>query len=480
MAPVCTRPYLASLPSPVGRTHVKSETQLRVWLSVFWTVSLLVYLRWWEATIRVPAIMVWTLAYTSLYVTTGFALFRRAVSTHRHDVWHPAALWMGVVLLVALSYALFPSVSVRGQVVQSVGFVNMMDVVFPIWIMGRGVALTWDSTLVRALIFTGGTALLLIGLWAYMIPMPGTSFSGPLRPLTAEEQESRSRLETHVRALAEEIGERNDGAEETFGALERAASYIESEFASLEYEVAMQDYEIEGRTLRNVEVELVGERSPEEIIVVGGHYDSVEGAPGADDNASGTAAVLELARMFRGERFARTIRFVAFSTEEPPHFDSPRMGSRQYAARAAQRGERVLAMISLETIGYFADDRGTQRYPPPFNLFYPDRGNFIGFVGNLASRSLVRRAIAVFRSVAAVPSEGVASPSWIPGVNWSDHASFWVHGYRAIMITDTAPFRNPHYHTSEDTPDKLDFDRMARVVAGVAHVIRDLAEPDPS
>ena len=215
----------------------------------------------------------------------------------------------------------------------------------------------------------------------------------------------------------------------------------------------------------------------QEIVVVGGHYDTVSDSPGANDNASGTAAVLELARLLRNERFNRTIRFVAFVNEEPPHFDTHSMGSRHYAARSAERDEDIVAMISMETIGYFRTEPGTQHYPPPFSLFYPNRGDFIGFVGNLASRSLVRRSIRVFRETTELPSEGVAALGQIPGITWSDHSSFWLHGYKALMITDTAPFRFPHYHMPTDTPEKLDYDRMARVVAGVAEVLRDLADP---
>jgi hypothetical protein len=139
--------------------------------------------------------------------------------------------------------------------------------------------------------------------------------------------------------------------------------------------------------------------------------------------------------------------------------------------------ENIVAMISMETIGYFKTEPGTQHYPPLFNLFYPDRGDFIGFVGNLASRSLVRRSIRVFRETTALPSEGVAAVEQIPGITWSDHSSFWAYGYKAFMITDTAPFRFPHYHEPTDTPDRLDYDRMTRVVVGTAEILRDLAQP---
>ena len=172
---------------------------------------------------------------------------------------------------------------------------------------------------------------------------------------------------------------------------------------------------------------------------------------------------------------ARTIRAVFFATEEPPFFATEWMGSAVYAREAAARDERIVAMLSLETIGYYDASPGSQKYPPPFAFFYPDRGDFVGFVSAISSGALVRRALASFRHAASFPSEGAAAPAWISGVGWSDHMPFWAHGYQAIMITDTAPFRNPYYHTPYDTADKLDFDRMARVVRGVIAVVEDLA-----
>ena len=186
--------------------------------------------------------------------------------------------------------------------------------------------------------------------------------------------------------------------------------------------------------------------------------------------------MLEVARLLRDSNPGHTIRFVAFVNEEPPSFLGETMGSLVYARRIKERGDNVLAMLSLETIGYYSDVKGSQQYPAPFNLFYPDTGNFIGFVGDLGSRELVRRAIKTFRQTTKFPSEGLAAPVGTPGVGWSDHWSFWQVGYPAIMLTDTAPFRYPHYHQSSDTPDKIDYDRMARVVLGVSKVVAELAK----
>jgi Zn-dependent M28 family amino/carboxypeptidase len=187
------------------------------------------------------------------------------------------------------------------------------------------------------------------------------------------------------------------------------------------------------------------------------------------------AALLVLARLAQQQRFARTLRFVAFVNEEPPYFQSAYMGSRVYASESAQRGEQITAMLSLETIGYYSDEKGSQSYPFPLNFVYSSPGNFIGFVGNLASRRLVRRVVAAFREHARFPSEAVAAPSIIPGIGWSDHWSFWQEGYPGVMVTDTAPYRYEQYHTPRDTPEIIDYERTARVVGGLGHVLGDLA-----
>ena len=307
-----------------------------------------------------------------------------------------------------------------------------------------------------------------------ILRMPGRSHAGALPPLTRSEAQLRDRLERHVRVLADEIGERHLGRRP---ALEQAARYIETCLRDLGYEVTRQDYDAGGQTARNLEAELRGRARPSEIIIAGAHYDSVPGCPAANDNGSAVAALIELARSFAGRSQARTLRFVAFANEEPPYFQTELMGSRVYARRCRARAEDVRGMISLETIGCYSDEPGSQHYPFPLGLLYPDRGNFIAFVGNCASRGLVRRAIGSFRRHTPFPSEGIAAPAILPGIGWSDHWSFWREGYRALMVTDTAPFRYAHYHTPQDTPEKLDYDRTARVVAGMARVFEDLVDP---
>jgi hypothetical protein len=322
------------------------------------------------------------------------------------------------------------------------------------------------------------------GAWALMVRMPGRSYQGPLEPLTAHELHVRDELRRHVDELAVEIGERNAAYPQQ---LARAGSYVEQELQKAGFTVKQYPFEAHGQQFINYEAEVEARSPNAPVIVVGAHYDSATGTPAANDNGSGVAALLELARMARTPAKSPSgfnappplrVRYVAFANEEPPHFQTPAMGSLVYAKQCRDAGDRVVAMLSLETMGYFRDQPGTQSYPFPMSVLYPSVGNFVAFVGDLSSRGLVREMVGSFRSRTRFPSEGAALPAAIPGVGWSDHWSFWQHGMPAVMITDTAPFRYPHYHTPQDTPDKIDFDRLARVVAGLGEVVRAMAETD--
>jgi Peptidase family M28 len=322
----------------------------------------------------------------------------------------------------------------------------------------------------RALRVTIVVVAILVLLWWFGMRMPGKNVSkaGPLSP---DEVVLREELRANVQKLAGEIGERNMWH---YTQLNAAADFIEDSFSRAGLRPRRDSYEMQGQACHNIEAEISGNRP--EIIVIGAHYDSVFGSPGANDNGTGMAATLALARRFASAKPKHTLRFVAFVNEEPPYFLSGQMGSLVYARRCKERGDKISAMISLETIGYFSDAADSQTYPSPgLGLFYPKVGNFIGFVSNVKSRALLRRVIAVFRKHAKIPSEGASLPAFIPGVSWSDQWSFWQHGYPAIMVTDTAPFRYPYYHSSNDTPDKLDYDRFTLVVSGMEKVIEQLA-----
>jgi Zn-dependent M28 family amino/carboxypeptidase len=299
--------------------------------------------------------------------------------------------------------------------------------------------------------------------------MPGKSVS-KAAPLSPDESALREELRADVQKLAGEIGERNMWH---YAQLNAAADFVEDSLLRAGLRPRRDSYEMGGQACHNIEAEIRGNRP--EIILIGAHYDSVLGSPGANDNGSGVAATLALARRFAGKQPEHTLRFVAFVNEEPPYFFSGEMGSQIYASRCKARGDKIVAMISLETIGYFSDSPDSQVYPSRFlGAFYPKVGNFIGFVSNLQSRMLLRRVIALFRQHASIPSEGATLPSFVPGVSWSDQRSFWQNGYPGIMVTDTAPFRYPYYHSVNDTPDKLDYDRFALVVSGMEKVIEGL------
>jgi hypothetical protein len=301
--------------------------------------------------------------------------------------------------------------------------------------------------------------------------MPGVSFQGAPPPLTESELNVSKRLRDHVHILAMEIGERN---RPFYEALDRAKTYIEGQFKQMDLNCTSRPYQFQGATFYNVEAVLKGSEPSRPSIVIGAHYDSVEGSPGANDNATGVAALLELARLLRLERLSRTIRFVAFANEEPPYFNTGEgMGSIEYVRSFQGSMAAVHCMLSLETIGFYTNDENSQGYPPFVGLFYPKKGNFIAFVGNLGSRRLVRKIVRSFRLGATIPSEGAALPSLIPGVSFSDHRSFWEAGIPALMVTDTAFYRDSKYHLATDTAERLNYEQMARVVVGLSRAVAD-------
>ena len=296
----------------------------------------------------------------------------------------------------------------------------------------------------------------------------GTSTSTPLSPLA-------DRLRAHVQRLAGDIGERNVWHPD---ALHAAANYIRKEWHNQGYDVAAQRYTAYDITSENLEVVRPGIERPGEIILIGAHYDSVRGSPGANDNASGTAALLEIGRALADASLQRTVRLVAFVNEEPPFFYWGEMGSGVYAKAARSRGDDIRVMMSLEMLGAYSNAPSSQSYPPIIGWFYPDRANFIAFVSNIASRMQLKRTVEAFRKNSAFPSEYLAIFSIVPGVSWSDQLSFWREGYQALMVTDTAFNRYPYYHTAQDTPNKLDYTSMAQVVKGLTGTIIALANDE--
>ena len=288
----------------------------------------------------------------------------------------------------------------------------------------------------------------------------------------ANQESLRDNLQHHVAQLADEIGERNVFRPD---ALRAAADYITGVWRGMGYVVVEQCYEVSGVNCVNLEVIRAGRKRPEQMLVIGAHYDTVPGSPGADDNASGIAALLEISRQFLEIETDLTVRFVAFVNEEAPFFFSGEMGSIVYARAARRRGDDIRLMMSLEMLGYYDDAPGSQHYPPLFRYFYPDRGNFIGFVANLRSRSMLHKTVRAFREHSDFPAEHLATFAFIPGVALSDHLSFWREGYRALMVTDTAFYRYAYYHTHLDTANRIDYVSMARVTTGLSGAIADMA-----
>ncbi len=286
----------------------------------------------------------------------------------------------------------------------------------------------------------------------------------------------RAELEALVHSLAVTIGPRSyqDPAN-----LNAAADLIYRRFTSYGYDLTEQPYQVEKLAVRNIIAERRGTDQPDRVIVVGAHYDTVVGSPGADDNASGVAVLLELARLHAETRFRKTVRFVAFTLEEPPFFRSRQMGSRVYARSLKEQGEHVEAMLCLESVGYYSQEPGSQSFPSPvfwLRWRYPTTGNFITIISNDDSQPLQTQVRDALTAHMNLPVETYAGPWWIPGVDWSDHGSFWNEGYPAVMLTDTAPFRNPHYHHPTDLPNTLNYRAMTELVRGLAGALVILDE----
>ncbi len=276
-------------------------------------------------------------------------------------------------------------------------------------------------------------------------------------------------LYRHVECLSLKIGERHLWRE---GSLSQTADYIESTLTSYGYSVQRQTYSCYGKDVSNLIAEKTGTEG--KVVVIGAHYDTVPGTPGADDNASAVAGLLELARLHREPPNKKTLLFVAFANEEPPCFGFPNMGSMVYAKHLKEQGRPVEVMVSLEMIGFFRPER-IQNYPlPGMSLFYPKTADFIGVVGNFRSSKYVSLFKNEIKKHSAINARSLTGPEFFGGISLSDNFSFWRHGYKAIMVTDTSFFRNQNYHQETDTIDTLDFDKMAEVVKGLHFTLREL------
>jgi hypothetical protein len=331
-------------------------------------------------------------------------------------------------------------------------------------------------TLRKALVVTTQVVIVVLvacyGSVRYLTTGPDTTYEAAQLPSTHEELFLAEQLKRHVETLA--VGERNLAH---YDQLEKAAAYIELTLRGYAYTVARQDYTVDGKVVRNIEavVEPAGNAPDPDVIVLGAHYDSALGTPGADANASGTAAVLELARQIGDYRTksSKRLRFVFFVNGAPPYFQTADMGSLRYAQALVARRERVTAMYAFDSLGYYTDARGTQTHAPLLGLMLPDRGDFVAFVGRLPARRLARDTHKIFRTYTEFPSFSGVGLSLIPGVDWSDNWAFAEQGFPAVLVTDTGPFRNPNYGKASDTAGKVDVDKLARVVKGMEAVMRE-------
>jgi Zn-dependent M28 family amino/carboxypeptidase len=311
--------------------------------------------------------------------------------------------------------------------------------------------------------------------------MPGESHQGPLPPITAEQELLAAELSRDVHELAGPLLGRNQF---NVPKLRECESFLTRELERAGLQVTRHPYTCEGFEVANFHAEVRGTASPNEIVVFGAHYDCVElkhgPCPAANDNGSGVATVLAIARRLANTKPRRTIRFALWVNEEPPFFYTDQMGSYVDARRSKSLNENIVAMLTPETLGYYSDKSDSQAYPVPgMGLLYPTVGDFIAFIGMDNAGPLIKDCVRFFRAHAKFPSIGAGLPGIVPMVGASDHWSYWRCGYPALMITDTALFRYPFYHTPDDTPDKIDFPRFARVVDGLEHVVRELAGAPP-
>ncbi len=314
-------------------------------------------------------------------------------------------------------------------------------------------------------------AVFVFCLGAFMTQMPGERLRGNPPSLTDDQYTISGNLADHVGALSRDSGTRGL---HNLGALSDACDYLHGQLRRAGYEPKDLPFDSKGSSVNNIEVTILGSRRPDDVVVVGAHYDTEIKSPGANANASGCAAVIEIARAMGGRPCERTIRFVLFGTGSGEMAGDSRSGAAAYAREAKKRGDKIVAMISIDSIGVYRDQPGSQSMGFPASLVFPEVGPFILFSGSMGSRELVRACIGEFRKTARLPSEGLAAPAFLSGIAGSDHLSFLSQGYLAIVVTDTGSLRSDKTGTPMDLPDKLDYPRMARAVSGLVAVVQAL------
>lgn len=290
----------------------------------------------------------------------------------------------------------------------------------------------------------------------WMKSMPGTNYQGKPLALNAKQIENKKLYIKQLNEFATKPHNFMNSKE-----LEKTKNFIKSELESYGYKVNTIEYG--EQKFANLEVVIEAQNKNKKTIVIGAHYDSEGISPGANDNGSGVVILLDLAKRLKQLKAENKIRIVFFVNEEPPYFRQDDMGSTVYANRLVKTGEKIQGMYAFDSLGYYFEEDNTQHYPFLFAPFFPDKANFVAFVGGLNSRQLIQNSVGAFREKSHFPSEGVSAPSYIQGIDFSDHLSFTRHNIPALMITDTAFFRSKTYHTPNDTIDRLNIDKMTQL-----------------
>ncbi len=331
------------------------------------------------------------------------------------------------------------------------------------------------SLFIKLLLTTGFLLVssLLFSYW-FMVKCEGRWDGVPLeRQGNVDLGNIRKELGSDLSYMSVGLGPRNAFSYER---LQKCAKWIKKRWESQGYVVESNKFSIQGREYENLAIEIKGKKSPEEIIIVSAQYDTLPDSPGANNNASGVAVLFQLSNLLRNFTPDKTIRLIDFVNEEDPFFGTEWMGSFRYAENAYQKHENVKIILSIDSIGIYKDEPGSQKLPFPFSLFYPDRGNFLAFIGDFGSRKYMIKATRGFRRGSAFPIKAGVVPKCVKGAAWSDHVSFWKFGYAGMQITDTGAFRSPYHTTKEDTLEKINLDALSRIVIGMYGSITELAQ----
>lgn len=320
-------------------------------------------------------------------------------------------------------------------------------------------------------------AFLYFSYW-YMMKCEGYWKGDPLeKQMKAELSEMKKGMESDIEYL-QNLGPRNSENETNYKQLRQCEEWIKQRWESQGYVVKKHTFSIKGKEYSNLEIEIKGRTAPSEIIIISAQYDTLPDSPGANNNGSGMAILFQLSHLLRKHTPDRTLRLLNFVNEEDPFFGTEMMGSFQYAKRSHQLREDIKVMLSMDALGIYKEEPDSQKLPFPFSMFYPNRGNFLAFIGNLRSRKYMVEATRGFKKGSSFPIEAGVVPEWIEAADWSDHRSFWQFRYPGIMVTDTGGFRSPYHTTKGDTMEKLNFEAMTRIVIGMYCVVIELTRKE--